>query len=261
MGPAEAASGQLAITGPAVAGGLAVRGADRSRGVQPGAGAADFAAPQAVGDKVDTGELPAVPARSEESDLDQAPMGSPGSPGMTGEPGASPAPAAGSGGAADIGEQAREDGGPGWARRHWKGLVSTATLLAALLVGLAGFLWWLSSQWYVGVNAGYVAIHQGIAQQVGGVELNRVTSTSGISVTTLPYYDQAQVERTIDAATQAEAQRIVAVLAAKASACASAQAPLGCPPAPTPVPITLTPTPSPTASPSSAPTSALGPVS
>ena len=275
VGPAGGDSTQGGISGPTVAGGLAARGSDRSRGGAPDS-ARDLSRAEVVGDEVDTGELPAVDAQADETDESGGPVtpGGPGpatpaQPGSIGAAVASGAIGVGSDGpsaASDEDEDAQPGAGPGWARRHWRGLVSAATVLVVLLVGLAGFLWWLSAQWYVGVSSGYVAIHQGIAQQVGGVELNRVSSTSGISLSTLPYYDQAQVERTIDAGTQSEAQRIVALLAVKAAGCASPQAPLGCPPAPTPLPLSPTQPDSPvstgpgtTSTPNPVPNSTIGP--
>jgi protein phosphatase len=117
----------------------------------------------------------------------------------------------------------------GWLRRHWRAVTAAAAVAGVLLVGAMGFLWWLSSQWFVGPNAGYVAIYQGIPQQVAGVPLNRVVTRTALPVAALPYYDQAQLAGTLDAATEAEAQRIVTDLEAKSASCTSGQAPLGCP--------------------------------
>ncbi len=74
-----------------------------------------------------------------------------------------------------------------------------------------------------------MAVYQGIPQQVAGLPLNRVVTRTALPVATLPYYDQAQLPGTLDAGTEAEAQRIVADLEAKSAACSSDQAPLGCP--------------------------------
>ena len=102
-------------------------------------------------------------------------------------------------------------------------------MAGVLLVGALGFVWWLSSQWFVGPSAQYVAIHQGIPQEVAGLPLSRVVTRTALPVDSLPYYDQAQLEGTLDAGTEAEAQRIVTDLEAKSAACSSDQAPLGCP--------------------------------
>ena len=208
--------------GPAVAGGLAARSQSRSRSGSP----------------------------DEPDDLDEAPDGAPpGTPGSDAdrvEASPSDPPSPGSIGAAmaagdlpvgasavvmaeaappDVAPQAQ----PSWLRRHWRGVAAATAVIGVLLIGALGFLWWLSSQWFVGPNAGFVTIHQGIPQQVAGVPLNRVVTRTALPVGTLPYYDQAQLTGTIDAATEAEAQRIVTDLEAKSAACSSAQAPLGCP--------------------------------
>jgi protein phosphatase len=118
---------------------------------------------------------------------------------------------------------------PGWLRRHWKGVSAAVAVTAVLLVGAVGFMWWLGSQWFVGADGQYVAIHQGIPQQVAGVPLHRVTTTTAVPVESLPYYDQALLDGTLDAATEAEARRIVTDLEAKSAACSSQEPPLGCP--------------------------------
>ena len=116
-----------------------------------------------------------------------------------------------------------------FARRHAGSLVALGALLAVLVVGVLGFVWWLSSQWFVGSHVGYVTVYQGIPQSIAGVSLNRVASQTALPTADLPYFDQQQVEATIDAPTQAEAERIVADLETKASACRADPAPLGCP--------------------------------
>jgi protein phosphatase len=117
----------------------------------------------------------------------------------------------------------------GWLRRHWRAVTAAAAVAGVLLVGAMGFLWWLSSQWFVGPNGEYVAIYQGIPQQMAGVPLNRVVTRTALPVASLPYYDQAQLGGTLDAATETEALRIVTDLEAKSASCTSGQAPLGCP--------------------------------
>jgi hypothetical protein len=56
-----------------------------------------------------------------------------------------------------------------------------------------------------------------------------VVTRTALAVESLPYYDQAQLGGTLDAATESEAQRIVTDLEAKSASCTSEQAPLGCP--------------------------------
>jgi serine/threonine protein phosphatase PrpC len=212
--------------GPAVAGGLAVRVGDRSAaeaasrpngdvtGVMPGVGAATGT----IGEALQSGELV---------------VGEPAGVGT--EPGASQA---------DVGDAPSE---PSFVRRHAIALAMVAGVVAALIVGLLGFLWWLSAQWFVGQTSGYITISQGVPQEFVGIPLHRVAQTTALQVEQLPLYDQGQVAQTIDAGTQEEAERIVAQLAAKIASCQSVSPPLGCP---SPIPGTgQTPTPSASASP------------
>jgi hypothetical protein len=140
---------------------------------------------------------------------------------------------------------------PGFARRHAAGLAVAALLVGGALIALAGFVWWLGSQWFVGSHVGYVTTYRGVPQSVGGLPLNRIVTQTALETAALPYYDQQQLDRTIEASTEADAQRIVADLAIKAAACEAEPPPLGCPtpsPSPSPTPgASVTPgaTPSP----------------
>jgi protein phosphatase len=197
-----------------VAGGLAARSHARSR-------AGDDDLPDQGTDTSDgtTGPDPDGPAGD-------APPGSIGAAVEAGDlPVGGPAPAPASVAAAVGAEQQ----GAGWLRRHWRGVLAAAAGVGVLLVGALGFVWWLSSQWFVGPSGAYVAIYQGIPQEVAGVPLNRVVTRTALPVATLPYYDQTQLEGTLDAGTRGEALRIVTDLEAKSAACSAQQAPLGCP--------------------------------
>jgi protein phosphatase len=234
VGPAEAVGvPDPAEVGPPVPGGLVTRGGERAPGGEGGAAEPGTETPAGGGDAGWAGPSPAA------------------GPGST--EGAAPA------------DEGDSDTRPGFVRRHAGWLAVVAVLVAGLLVGLAGFSWWLSSQWYVGNHAGYVTIHQGVPQTIGGLPLSRVTTQTALEVSTLPYYDQQQLEGTIDAATEAEAERIVADLEQKSAACSVDPPPLGCPvgaqdpttggsgatPSATPTPGTASATPS--ATPSAAP--------
>jgi protein phosphatase len=214
VGPGDGADPTGSSGGPAVAGGLAARSHARSR-------AGDDDLPDQGTDTSDgtTGPDPAGPAGD-------APPGSIGAAVEAGDlPVGGPAPAPASVAAAVGAEQP----GPGWLRRHWRGALAGVVVVGVLLVGALGFVWWLSSQWFVGPSGAYVAIYQGIPQEVAGVPLNRVVTRTALPVATLPYYDQAQLEGTLDAGTRGEALRIVTDLEAKSAACSAQQAPLGCP--------------------------------
>ncbi len=207
VGPAEEADEEPTPSGPAVAGGLVARGADRG---------------QAEGD------------------------------------GSAPGPATGSVPATSGDEDAGPAQPPGFVRRHLGLIAGLAVTLALLVIGLIGFLWWLSSQWFVGVEAGYVAVYQGVPQQLAGVSLNRVTSQSAVEVTSLPYYYQQQLEKTIEATTQADAGRIVANLEKSAADCRSDNPPTGCPIGAEEAADGILPSPSGSASPAASPDSVTG---
>lgn len=119
-----------------------------------------------------------------------------------------------------------------WFIGHWKVLASVAGGFLLAAVTLAGFAWWLSSQWFVGQTSGYVSVSQGIPQSFLGIQLYRTERTTALAVATLPYYDQDQVARTLDAATLQEALRIVDNLGQQAKECTADPTPLGCPTAP-----------------------------
>ncbi len=194
--------------GPAVTGGLAMRGTDRAAAVP------EDAAPGSIGAAIGSGDLPVGAS---------PPVSPPDDPQVLDEDAFD---RAGAFGDEDLED---DDTRPGWVARHWRGLAWAAAAVTAVLIGLAGFSWWLGSQWFVGAHDGYVTVYQGVPQEVAGVQLSRVASQSALPVASLPYYDQQELGRTLDAGTREEADRIVAALAVKSAACSSDQPPLGCP--------------------------------
>ncbi len=202
------------IVGPAVAGGLVARGSGSPR-------------PTSSAEPPGRSDTPSEPG-DEASGPGAETGGAPDGPvaGQAGPRGAEqPGPAVGEGA-----QDSRLGAAESWATRHWRGLAGVVIAVLSVAVGVAGFCWWLSSQWFVGVEAGYVAVYQGVPQSVLGVELNRVSARTALQVDRLPLYDQAQLEGTIDSPTRAQADRIVDDLAARAAECASDSPPLGCPP-------------------------------
>ena len=195
--------------GPEVVGGLVARGGDRLGGESPDR---PPAAPGSIGEAIATGVLPVGQADTEAVDSDLAPAA-----GVLVEAPAVESPA----GPADA--------RPGFVRRHVVALAVLAIVFAGLLVMAAGFLWWLGSQWYVGAHDGYVTIYQGVPSDLGALPMSRVQTQTALEVDMLPYYDQQQLEATIEASTESEAERIVADLELKAAACTADPAPLGCP--------------------------------
>ena len=112
-------------------------------------------------------------------------------------------------------------------RRRWPWLV--ALLVVIGLIGSA-FAWrWSQDQWYVGVDNGVVAVYSGVDLTVGPVSLSQLEERTGIETVTLPEFERARVEGTIEATDQEDALAIVARLQTAADACLSAPDTVGCP--------------------------------
>lgn len=224
----EAVEGAATQKGPEVVGGLVARGADRSRPAEEEPGAPLGGPPGSIGEAIDSGEL--VVGAAARAAGQAARLGAGAGAGESGSPAGGSAPARPAGAPPDEGVGAEDErAGESWARQHWRALSVLAVLVAGTLIGLAGFTWWLSSQWFVGTEGGYVVIYQGVPQQVGPIDLNRVVSRTALEVSALPYVKQQEVERTIDAGDEGQAQRIVADLQRLADECAADKPPLGCP--------------------------------
>jgi protein phosphatase len=112
-------------------------------------------------------------------------------------------------------ETAEEDEEPSRAAAMWNQLRAWVLPVAALLIVVAG-AWgaylWTKTQFYVGEHDGYVAIFQGIPQDLPLVSLHEVVQTSTVDVATLEPYQQDRVADTIRAGSLEDAQGIVAAL-------------------------------------------------
>jgi len=137
--------------------------------------------------------------------------------------------------------------------RRWVSIITIVAVLGLIALVSTGVSLWAGAQYYVGSNAGYVAIYQGVPQSIAGRQLSRVTELSTIAVTALPDVDQSSVLRAIPVTNLDEARRVVARLEAQALSCVTAPT-QGCPNAITPTaPPSPTPTPTPSPSPSPSP--------
>ena len=143
--------------------------------------------------------------------------------------------------------------GPPASAKRWL-LRGLATLLVMGLLSAGGYAAyaWSQKQYFVGADAGQVAIYRGLPQDIGPVRLSSVYERQDVALSALPAYSQEQVRSAITADDLADARTKVKELREQA---------LDCPTAPFQVP-TLSPSTSPTAttapttSPTTSPTSA-----
>ena len=93
-------------------------------------------------------------------------------------------------------------------KRNW--FVPILSTVIAIGIGIAGALFWLANQWFVGVFSptGEVATFRGIPS----AGLYRVIDVAQFKVDELPNFERTQVEKTIDATTYAEATKILGEL-------------------------------------------------
>jgi protein phosphatase len=127
-------------------------------------------------------------------------------------------------------------------KRH-KGMLFLLLILVIGLVGGGGYAAyaWSQQQYFVGTDAGNIAIYKGLPQDVGPVHLSSVYERQDLTVDQLPSYWRDQVQQRITASTLVKARQVVSNLRDQAAVCATAGS---------------TPTASPTLSPSTAPPSA-----
>ncbi|MEY4311374.1 MAG: hypothetical protein RLZZ571_144 [Actinomycetota bacterium] len=110
-------------------------------------------------------------------------------------------------------------------KRNW--LPPILITLTAIATGIAGGLFWLSNQWFVGEfnQSGQIAAFQGIPT----AGLYRVTEVSDLKIDELPNFERAQVDETIDATTRSEALEILKGLEDVVRNCKLNPTTLGCP--------------------------------
>jgi protein phosphatase len=103
--------------------------------------------------------------------------------------------------------------GPPASSKRWmlRGLV---TVLVLGLLGAGGYAAyaWSQKQYFVGADAGQVAIYRGLPQDVGPIHLSTVYERQDVALSVLPQYSQEQVRGTITADDLADARRKVTEL-------------------------------------------------
>ncbi len=115
-------------------------------------------------------------------------------------------------------------------------VIAILLVLGAIGGGLFIARTWLGSQWYVSVDGnpgtGTVAIYNGVPGTLVGIPLSSVTTDTGLTVGSLPLFDQELVSKGIPAGDSTDAERIVFELQSRAASCQSLTPPNGCPGAP-----------------------------
>jgi protein phosphatase len=105
-------------------------------------------------------------------------------------------------------------------RRRWPIVTTTLVLLVALLGGGAYGAWWYNQQqFYVGMQGKYVAIFRGVNQNVAGLSLSSLVSTTTLQVSQLGQTDQATLQQTISKDSLAAAQNLVDSLQTSVDGC------------------------------------------
>ena len=94
-------------------------------------------------------------------------------------------------------------------RRAW--FLPVFVALLVVLVGVVAFLGyvWTQTQYYVGEDAGEVAIYSGVSQSLGPITLSEVDEHVGIDTEDLPRYERNRVTGGIFAEDRAHAEQIV----------------------------------------------------
>lgn len=129
--------------------------------------------------------------------------------------------------------------------------VALAVGIAAMILLILGAMaaWaWTRTQFYVGVDGGYVTVFQGIPQGWGQHGWSTVEERSNVEVAALPEFAREQVQANISAEDATDALRIVTTLGEQVALCATLPTPAGCPTPVTPTAPSATPAPAPGAS-------------
>jgi len=101
-------------------------------------------------------------------------------------------------------------------RRRIVWLVVLVLAVAAIVGAAFAAYSWTQSHYYVGESNGYVAIYQGVQQNIGPIHLSSVYQSTRIDVSSLPAYQREQVASTINANSIRDALNIVDRLATAA---------------------------------------------
>uniref|UniRef100_UPI0039F085A8 BofC C-terminal domain-containing protein n=1 Tax=Sinomonas sp. G460-2 TaxID=3393464 RepID=UPI0039F085A8 len=144
--------------------------------------------------------------------------------------------------------------------RRWFRLILGAIVAIAILLGLWFGYAWTQTRYYVGASGDRVAIYNGISQTLGPISLSKVASTTDITMSSLPDFQQQKLRAGIPANSLSEAQEIVASIRTNPQTCLNAPSSAPTPgasaspsavpsasavPPPSPVPPPASPSPAP----------------
>ncbi len=87
---------------------------------------------------------------------------------------------------------ARSGGAARWSRRRW--IVTAAVVVVVLALGLAAFVVFNSSVYYVGTADGMVALYQGLPATLLGIHLSSVVESGTVSYSSLADYQRERVD-------------------------------------------------------------------
>ncbi|MGV8979253.1 MAG: Stp1/IreP family PP2C-type Ser/Thr phosphatase [Cellulomonas sp.] len=122
---------------------------------------------------------------------------------------------------ADTTEETENADAPDPRRRRRRRVVAALValvVLAALVTGGVLAYQWTQTQHYVGIDAGNVAIYQGIPQTIGPISLSTVAERSSVQVDDLSAYVRDRLEQTIHTDSLDDARQRVRLLAQDALA-------------------------------------------
>jgi len=125
---------------------------------------------------------------------------------------------------AERAESLREsDPRPG--RWRWLKISSLVLLgLTAVAGGSYAAYSWSQQQYYVGEAKGYVAIYQGVSQNIGPLELSHVVDQSDIALSDLPDFYRSKLDSTVSTTHVEESRRLVTDLRVQAIKCQTIKA-------------------------------------
>lgn len=130
-------------------------------------------------------------------------------------------PAATAGQSGGYEDEPFPDADPQRHKRRWPIVSGVCVLLVLVVGGGLAFGWqYVRGQYYIGVQAGHVAVFRGVDQDVAGISLSSlVQSYPSLTVTQLDSDSQSQVSQTISYSSLQDAQSVIQRLQGQVTQC------------------------------------------